>query len=117
MLSGNILYFACCFAALLTLPWAVLCGVDTCHFSGHHCKVPAKQLRPGVLQVPLPEDPPWWELFKVKRADMYAVAREVHALYQLPKMTYVSVYRAQQGSPKDAPAAKEGTPMVSAQLR
>ena len=70
-----------------------------------------------MLQVPLPEDPPWWELFKVKRADMFAVAREVHALYQLPKMTYVSVYRAQQGSPRDAPAAKEGTPMVSAQLR
>lgn len=66
------------------------------------------------LQVPLPEDPPWWELFKVNKAEMYTVARTVHALYQLPKMTYVSVYRGQH---QDAVGAKDSTPIVSPPLR
>jgi len=49
------------------------------------------------LQEPLPEDPPWWELFKVKKEDMYAVAREVQALFSMPKVAYISVHRLLQG--------------------
>lgn len=65
------------------------------------------------VQVGLPEQPPWWELFKVNKADMYTVACEVHALYQMPKMAYISVYRGQHQSPREAAAAKDSTPIVS----
>ncbi len=41
------------------------------------------------LQVALPEDPPWWTVFHVKKPDLIEVACEVHSLYQLPKAAYI----------------------------
>ena len=41
------------------------------------------------MQVALPEDPPWWTVFHVKKTDLIEVACEVHSLYQLPQATYI----------------------------
>lgn len=41
------------------------------------------------LQVALPEDPPWWTVFHVKKPDLIEVACEVHSLYQRPKAAYI----------------------------
>lgn len=73
-----------------------------------------KQAFELCAQIPLPESPPWWELFKVAKADMCAVAREVNALYQMPKVTYISVYRGKHQSPKGTGIPKDSTPMVRA---
>ena len=59
-----------------------------------------------LLQEPLPEDPAWWELFKVSKEDMYAVARQVHALFSMPKVQYISAYRTTKlQSPKEPETA------------
>ena len=52
-----------------------------------------KKLTVNWLQEPLPNDPAWWELFKVSKEDMYTVARQVHALFSMPKVQYISAYR------------------------
>ena len=61
-----------------------------------------------VLQEPLPEEPAWWELFRVKKEDMYTVARQVHALFSMPKVQYISVYRSSKHlqSPKSSETVK-----------
>ncbi|KAK9825369.1 hypothetical protein WJX81_005635 [Elliptochloris bilobata] len=55
------------------------------------------------LQIPLPEDPPWWELHNVSWGEVVEVASEVYALYQRPKATYEPV-----GKPAGAPSPGAG---------
>jgi hypothetical protein len=70
----------------------------------------------GAGQVPLPEDPPWWELHNVRYEDICEVCWEVQRLYQQPKARYVDVLeqRAQPGSvggtPQASPMAAHGSP-------
>lgn len=61
-------------------------------------------------QEPLPEDPAWWDLFKVNKADMYEVARQVNVLFTMPKVQYISVHSfssKQLQSPKGSETAKD----------
>lgn len=44
-----------------------------------------------LSQVPLPEDPPWWELFAVTRLELLTVAAALEQLYAAPRATYVEV--------------------------
>jgi len=64
-----------------------------------------------TLQEALPEDPPWWELFKVRKEEMYAVAKEVQALFSMPQVEYISVHRLLQ-FPKDPDTLKDDAAMV-----
>eukprot|EP00899_Mesostigma_viride_P013039 jgi/Mesvir1/21736/Mv04146-RA.1 len=41
------------------------------------------------LQVPLPEDPPWWLLFNVTLPQIVEVCRVITNMYTLPKATYI----------------------------
>ena len=43
------------------------------------------------VQVALPSQPPWWELFDVRFEDICEVACEMQALYARPKAQYISV--------------------------
>ncbi|KAK9915685.1 hypothetical protein WJX75_002648 [Coccomyxa subellipsoidea] len=60
------------------------------------------------LKVPLPEDPPWWELHNVTFEDICEVCSEVQSLYQRPPARYVAVTRGVQASSAAA------TPQASA---
>ena len=65
--------------------------------------------------MPLPEDPPWWELFDVKKADMYTVCRELQALYDRPKVAYISVWKEKKAAPSprgEGAGEAETTPQV-----
>jgi hypothetical protein len=64
-----------------------------------------------LLQEPLPEDPPWWELFKVEKKEMYVVAKEVQALFSMPKVEYISVHRLLQ-SPRGSDIPRDNAAMV-----
>ena len=66
----------------------------------------------NALQEPLPEEPAWWELFKVEKQDMYAVARQVHALFSMPKVQYISVYRASKQLQSPVGSDPRDPPMV-----
>ena len=78
---------------------------------------------PCGAQIPLPEDPPWWELHNVSWGEVVEVASEVHALYQRPKAKYVAVGRRAAGAtppgamptPMASPATAHGTPAASRQ--
>lgn len=59
------------------------------------------------LQVPLPEQPPWWELFEVEEAGIYEVCRTMHELYLAPKAHHIPVYR-------NILPSKPGTPATPA---
>lgn len=43
------------------------------------------------VQVALPSQPPWWELFDVRLEDICEVACEMQALYGRPKAQYINV--------------------------
>lgn len=51
------------------------------------------------LQVPLPENVPWWHAFSVRTEQLIEVVRTMHELYQRPKAEYIHVLR------EPAPAA------------
>jgi len=44
-----------------------------------------------LMQICLPEDPPWWELFDAKKYEMDDIANCITQLYKLPKAIYISV--------------------------
>jgi hypothetical protein len=62
----------------------------------------------SAAQVPLPEDPPWWELFNVQPALMFEVCREMHQLYARPQAQYIPVYRSMLASKPPTPASPSG---------
>ena len=66
--------------------------------------------------MPLPEQPPWWELFDVTQAELAKVARTMAALYSQPKAQYVAVKQGHtpQGltSPGASPAMANGASEV-----
>lgn len=66
------------------------------------------------MQVALPDNPPWWELFSVKEADLHAVCREMVALYKRPRPTYIEVRR--QAQPAAAPAPSQQPPSLAQAL-
>ncbi|BBH08539.1 arginine-rich cyclin 1 [Prunus dulcis] len=43
------------------------------------------------LQVPLPENPPWWKAFDAEKSGIDEVCRVLAHLYSLPKAKYVPV--------------------------
>lgn len=43
------------------------------------------------FQVPLPENPPWWEAFDAKKEGIDEVCRVLAHLYSLPKAQYIPV--------------------------
>ena len=65
-----------------------------------------------MRQVALPEDPPWWELFEVTRAELAKVCRVMTALYQQPKAVYVPLQQLSAGlaSPAASPLLANGAP-------
>ncbi len=68
------------------------------------------------LQVALPEDPPWWEVFSVELGDMCTVCREIFKLYRLKKAVYIH-YAKKPGPTADSnasPAPAQHTPVISA---
>ena len=65
------------------------------------------------LGAALPEAPaPWWRVFGVEAADVYAVARALHELYARPRAEHVPVFRhlapSKPPTPVISPAAAPG---------
>ncbi len=76
----------------------------------------------AARQIPLPEDPPWWELHNVSFEELAEVCCEVHALYARPPAAYVRVGREPGAlsagalpTPMASPATAHGTPAASRQ--
>uniref|UniRef100_A0A0D3ENY7 Cyclin-like domain-containing protein n=2 Tax=Oryza TaxID=4527 RepID=A0A0D3ENY7_9ORYZ len=77
--------------------------------------------------VPLPEDPPWWNVFDADEAGIQEVCRVLAHLYSLPKSQYIQVYKdndsfthrrtsdtnASKESPATTVASDKGTPVPS----
>ncbi len=53
--------------------------------------LPGPAVDVSALQVPLPENPPWWEAFKVSTSQVVEVVLAMHNLYQRPKAYYIEV--------------------------
>ena len=70
-----------------------------------------------LLQYPLPNNPPWYELFLVAKKDVFTVAREVHALYSMPKARYISVYRETLNAQGGVAAANQVSCLLTVSLR
>jgi hypothetical protein len=65
-----------------------------------------------LLQVPLPDDMNWWELFSVTTEQLLEVVRVLHDLYQRPPAHYVP-----PSTDSGAQGAKASTPdLVSTKL-
>lgn len=62
-----------------------------------------------LLQVPLPENPAWWDLFSVAKQDLLEVACEVLSLYQLPKAEYAPISKDAQREQRHLAALKQTT--------
>lgn len=60
-----------------------------------------------LLQVPLPENPAWWDLFSVAKQDLLEVACEVLSLYHLPKAEYAPISRDAQREQRHLAALKQ----------
>lgn len=72
----------------------------------------------GVRQIPLPEEPPWWELHNITFEDICEVCMEVHSLYQRPPARYIALTRGAQASsaaatPQASPMTGQGSPVMS----
>uniref|UniRef100_A0A0D9Y8V7 Cyclin-L1-1 n=2 Tax=Oryza glumipatula TaxID=40148 RepID=A0A0D9Y8V7_9ORYZ len=77
--------------------------------------------------VPLPEDPPWWNVFDADEAGIQEVCRVLAHLYSLPKSQYIQVYKdndsfthrrtsdtnASKESPATTVASDKGNPVPS----
>uniref|UniRef100_A0A0E0C241 Cyclin-like domain-containing protein n=1 Tax=Oryza meridionalis TaxID=40149 RepID=A0A0E0C241_9ORYZ len=77
--------------------------------------------------VPLPEDPPWWNVFDADEAGIQEVCRVLAHLYSFPKSQYIQVYKdndsfthrrtsdtnASKESPATTVASDKGTPVPS----
>ncbi len=62
-----------------------------------------------LLQIPLPEDPAWWDLFNVAKHDLLEVACEVLDLYKLPKAEYAPISKDAQREQRHAAALQQST--------
>ncbi|EFJ47579.1 L type cyclin [Volvox carteri f. nagariensis] len=60
-------------------------------FKAHVVAAGAIYLAARRLQVPLPENPPWWEAFKVPTDQLVQVVLTLHNVYQRPKAHYIEV--------------------------
>ena len=60
-----------------------------------------------LLQIPLPEDPAWWDLFNVAKHDLLEVACEVLDLYKLPKAEYAPISKDAQREHRHAAALQQ----------
>lgn len=61
-------------------------------------------------QVPMPESPPWWELFGVSRSQLGEVCTALLELYRLPKAQYIALgrdYTARAEDDAPTPAAPQ----------
>lgn len=60
----------------------------------------------------MPDNPSWLDIFDVDLQGVYTVAREVQALYSMPKVHYISVYRENRttANPQAEPAKQQVSP-------
>lgn len=65
-------------------------------------------------QVPLPENPAWWECFRVNKSELLQVAVAVSNLYILPKVEYAPISKDAQREQRHA-AAKQSVAPASPQ--
>lgn len=68
-----------------------------------------------MLQVPLPENPAWWELFRVNKSELLEVAVAVSNLYTLPKAAYAPISKDALREQRHAAAAKQSAAPTSPQ--
>ena len=66
-------------------------------------------------QVPLPENPAWWELFSVNKSELLQVAVAVSNLYSLPKAEYAPISKDALRDQRHAAAAKQSVAPSSPQ--
>lgn len=66
-------------------------------------------------QVPLPENPAWWELFSVEKSELLQVAVAVSNLYALPKAEYAPISKDNLREQRHAAAAKQSAAPPSPQ--
>lgn len=80
------------------------------------CKAPTLSIqpaRPGLpcpapalpLQIPLPENPPWWLLFEVQEEELVEVCATLCDLYRQPRAQHVPLVKLPPGSAAAAAAA------------
>ncbi|KAK9809039.1 hypothetical protein WJX72_008270 [[Myrmecia] bisecta] len=63
------------------------------------------------LKIALPENPPWWEVYSVSKADMNEVCRSIVALYEMPKAAHTMLAKpAPSGRAQSLPAYAERSP-------
>jgi hypothetical protein len=67
---------------------------------------------PATLQVPMPESPPWWELFEVKEAEVFDVAAVLCHLYQQPRAQRLPLVPPPPGAPAPAAGASSKSPLT-----
>lgn len=67
------------------------------------------------MQVPLPESPAWWQLFRVEKSELLEVAVAVCNLYALPKAAYAPISKDALREQRHAAAAKQSTAPASPQ--
>ena len=60
-----------------------------------------------MLQIPLPENPAWWDVFSVAKNDLLEVACEVLNLYKLPKAEYAPISKDAQREQRHAAALQQ----------
>jgi hypothetical protein len=54
------------------------------------------------VSVPMPENPPWWQIAGAAIVDMEEIALEILSLYTLPKPVYISVNKGETAKTVDA---------------
>ncbi|KXZ56259.1 CYCL1 protein [Gonium pectorale] len=79
-------------------------------FKGNVVAAGAIYLAARRLQVPLPDNPPWWEAFKVPTEQLVEVVLTLNDLYQRPKAHYIEVNPEVLRSQAVSGAAKQLTP-------
>lgn len=63
----------------------------------------------SMVQVALPESPPWYEIFEVKLSHIYEVCAALHQLYNATKAQFIPVFHQILPSKPPTPATAGAT--------
>ncbi len=64
--------------------------LDICvRFRAQSIATAAIYMSARTLQIPLPENPPWWDLFNTTEKEIAEIANAIQGLYSRPKMEWV----------------------------